>query len=420
MENLGRKLGGMERLFYEQNMIGSSNMTSILFYEGDLDLTSIPKALERLHRAYPSLTSTIVADPEARFVPAEGTLPFVVIPREDDEHFRRLARSEVRRQYDLARIFFTFLIGKGKGEIILAVDHVLMDAKSLYAVCQHFIAAMHGREQTYVPRGGPWEDRLPKAFKGWSKLPKYYKFIRKILRDAPERSLCFGHDVKHVSVESFGFQLDKAFLKDLKLATDRRQTNLNAIFSAAAILSAHEIFGQSEPGTVCLNTPVSVREQMIPKASPEEMGMFLGAFLQWQKLSAKPDIWELSRNILTNLREGVSAGDAILLGKLAGNAKRAKRHQEDKSRERFAHSITVSNPGRLEPFENLPNARIVGYRNLGSLWTQESITVVVLGYGDYLYVDAEVSIERLGHFPNAAQSLAEGIRERIFDAVRSS
>lgn len=419
MTNLGRKLGGMERLFYQQNMIGSSNMTSILFFEGKIDLAEIPRALARLQKAYPSLTSRIVADPYPRFQPADGEIPFVVIPREDDEHFRRLARSEVRRQYDKERIFITFLVGEGKGEIILAVDHVLMDAKSLYAVCQYFIAAMHGREADFVPMGGPWEERLPAEYKGWAKVPKYYRFIKKIFRISPERSMRFGHDVKHVNTESYGFKLEKSFLKDLKVATDKHQTNLNAIFSAAAILTAHEIFNNCEPGTVCLNTPVSVRELMTPKASAEEMGMFLGAFLQWQPLSATPDIWELSRNILSTLRDGVKAGEAIMLGKLAGGPKKAELPKPDKNRERFTHSITVSNPGRLESFEDLPDAKIVGYRNLGSLWVQESITVVVLGYGEYLYVDAEISVERLGHFPNAAQKLAEGIRKRILDAAAS-
>ena len=145
--------------------------------------------------------------------------------------------------------------------------------------------------------------------------------------------------------------------------------------------------------------------------------MFVSAFLQWHALCENTNIWELSRDILHTIRSGVKTGEAILLGKLAKGPKRPAPPKPDKSRKRFEQSITVSNPGRLASFEDLPNARIIGYRNLGSLWTQESIVIVVLGYADQLFVYAEVSIERLGHIPRAAERLAAGIRQRILAAV---
>ncbi|RZA23681.1 MAG: hypothetical protein EOP10_12070 [Proteobacteria bacterium] len=418
MQNLGRKLGGMERLFYQQNLVGSGNLTSILFFEGTIDLEEIPKALLRLQIAFPSLTNRIVADPKLRFVVGSGILPYEVIERQDDEHFRRLARSEVRRQYSDTRIHFTFLVGPDKGEIIVAADHVLADAKSLYALCELFIEAMHGRELSYVPMGDAWENRLPKEYRGLAGIVKTYRFIKKIFAGSPEIAMKFGHDVDHVHTESFGFKMDKSILKDLKANTDRHQSNLNSIFCAAAVLAAHEIYRNKEPGIVCLNTPVSVRDQIVPPAAPEEMGMFISAFLQWHKLDENTDIWELARNILATIKSGVGAGEALMLGKLAAGPKKPEKPKPDKNRQRFTQSITVSNPGRLVPFKNLPDAKIVGYRNLGSLWTQESITVVVLGYGDYLYVDAEISVERLGHFPKAAENLADGIRQRILAAAQ--
>lgn len=413
MQNIGRKLGGMERLFYQQNQLGSSNMVSVLFFEGKIDEAAIPKAFEQLLIAFPSLTSQIIADPELRFVPAAGVIPYQILKREDDEHFRRLARSEVRRQYDKERIFFTFLIGEEKGEIIVAIDHVLADAKSLYVVCEYFLAAMNGRELSYVPMGEAWEKRLPKAYRGWSGVKKTYGFIKKIFRESPERAEKHGHDVKHVNTVSYGLRMDKATLTALKRKTDEQLTNLNAIFCAAAMLTAHEIFNDKKAGIYCLNTPVSLRDMIEPKASREEMGMFLSAFLQWHALDETTPIYALSRAILYTIKTGVAAGEPILLGKLAKGPKKPALPKPDKNRERFTQSITVSNPGKLDSFEDLPGAKIVGYRNLGSLWAQESITVVVLGYGDYLYVEAETSVERLGHFPDAAKNLAEGIQKRI-------
>jgi hypothetical protein len=418
MQDSGRRLGGMERLFYQQNQVGSSNLTSILFFEGTIDLDEIPHALRRLHLAYPSLTHRIVADPKLRFVPGGGSLPFTVVKREDDEHFRRLARSEVRRQYQDERIFFTFLIGPDKGEIIVAADHVLADARSLYAVCELFIAAMHRRELSFIPRGAAWEDRLPKAYRGWAGLTRTYRFVKKIFKVSPAKAMKFGHDVKHVHTESFGFKMDKAILNGLKANTDRHGSNLNSIFCAAAILAAHEVYNNKEPGIVCLNTPVCVRDQIEPRAAPEEMGMFISAFLQWHSLDENSDLWSLARDVLATIKSGVGGGEAILLGKLAAGPKKPALPKPDKNRERFTQSITVSNPGRLKPFEDLPSAKIVGYRNLGSLWAQESITVVVLGYGDHVFVEAEISVERLGHFPKAAQALAEGIERRILRAAQ--
>lgn len=392
-------------------------MISVLFYEGSIDIDTVPGALEQLLIAYPSLTHRIVADPKIRWVPDTGTISFEVIRREDDEHFRRLARTEVKRQYEKERLRIIFLVGEGKGEIIFAVDHVLMDAKSLYAVCKYFIEAMHGKKLSYIPRGNAWEERLPKEYRGFRAIKKIYSYIKRTYRSSPEESMIFGKDVTHVNTVSYGFSLDKEFLKNLKAVTDREKTNLNAIFAAAAILTAHEIFAEKKAGTVCLNVPVSVRDHMIPKAEGDEMGMFLGAFLQWHVIDDKTELFDLSRAIFDKIKTGVREGEPILLGKLAGAPKKPSPPRDDKHRKRFSHSITVSNPGRLESFPDLPNAKIVGYRNLGSLWTNESITVVVLGYGDHVFVESEISLERLGHFPEAAKALADGIKERVGRAL---
>lgn len=44
---------------------------------------------------------------------------------------------------------------------------------------------------------------------------------------------------------------------------------------------------------------------------------------------------------------------------------------------------------------------------------QESIVIVVVGYAGKLFVDAEVSVERLGHFPQMAETLAEAIKRKV-------
>lgn len=413
----GRLLGGMERLFYQQNTVGSSNLTSILFFEGTLDLESIPVALARVQRAYPLLSAQIVADPFLRYEVGDGELSFQIIKRADAEHWRLCARQEVKRHHKERRIFVTFLIGPESGEIIVAADHTLADAKSLYAVCQVLIAGLNGKTTPLVPIGKAWEQRVTPGFRGFRGIWRTIMFVWKLLRRTPEQSLRFGRDTQNVNTVSYGFHFDRVTLARLKKVLDQNKSNLNSLFCAASMLAAFDVYSEEESGIACLNVPVSVREQIDPPASPVEMGMFISAFLQWHELSAKTDIWDLSRRILHTTRTGVQAGEAVILGKLAGAPKRPRPPKTDKARRRFEHSITVSNPGKLVSFEDLPNAKIVGYRNLGSLWTQESIVVVVLGYGENLFVDAEISLERLGHIPDAAQKLADGIRQRVLNLI---
>ncbi len=413
----GRLLGGMERLFYQQNEANSSNMCAILLYEGQIDKSMIPTALAEVQKAFPLLTARIVADPYLRYEEADGELPYRILERRDDEHYRLLVRDEVRRQYQDTRMLLTVLEGADRGELIFSIDHVLADAKSLYVVCQSFIAAMKGRRLSYVPVGDCWEKRVTRPYRWFRGLWKRVQLIRRLFKGLPQQTRIFGLDVPHVRTHSFGFQLESALVKKLKAKTDAHQTNLNAIFCAAAMLGAHDEFAAGETGAFGLNTPVSLREQLVPPASPEEMGMFLSGFLQWHELSPQTDIWDLSRKILASLREAVQRGDPIVLGQLGKGPKKPEPLKEDKGRKRLNHAITVSNPGRLQAFEDLPNAKIYGYRNLGSLWQHESITVVVMTYGDYLCVDAEISVERLGHFPDAARKLAEAIRRRIMGLI---
>lgn len=413
----GRALGGMERLFYQQNGVGSSNLTSILFFEGTLDIASIPAALARLQIAYPLLSARIVADPKLRYEEQDGELPYQVIKREDANHWRLLARQEVKRQYGDSRIFITFLIGEGQGEIIVAADHTLADAKSLYAVCQFLIAGLNGKVIPYIPLGDCWEKRAPPAFKGWRGLWRMLRYVWKLLRSSPQQSLRFGRDTPNINTVSHGFHFDRETLVKLKTVLGQNKSNLNSLFCAASMLAAFDLYSEETSGIACLNIPVSLREQIHPPASPLEMGMFISAFLQWHRLDPNTDIWDLSRKILHSTRSGVQAGEPILLGKLAAAPERPSPPKVDKNRRRFEHSITVSNPGRLESFEDLPKAKIIGYRNLGSLWTQESIVIVVLGYGENLFVDAEISLERLGHIPDAAEKLAEGIRQRVLALI---
>jgi hypothetical protein len=413
----GRRLGGMERLFHQQNQANSSNMCAVLLYEGHIDTSMIPKALAEVQKAFPLLTARIVADPYLRYDEAPGEIPYRIMERRDDEHYRLLVRDEVRRRFDDTRMLLTVLEGPERGELIFSIDHVLADARSLYVVCQYFIAAMKGRRLSYVPVGDCWEKRVPRAFRWFRGFWKRVQFVRRLFKGLPQQTRIFGYDVPHIHTQSFGFQLESALVKKLKLRTEAERTNLNAIFCAAAMMAAFDQFAGGEAGAFGLNTPVSLREQLNPPAAAEEIGMFLSGYLQWHQLAPETDIWELSRNILTNLREAVKRGDPILLGQLGQGPRKPQPIKEDKARKRLNHAITVSNPGRLEAFEELPQARIYGYRNLGSLWQHESITVVVLTYGDYLCVDAEISVERLGHFPDAARRLAEGIRRRIMELI---
>lgn len=416
----GRALGGMERLFHQQNSVGSSNLTSILFFEGSLDQSSIPEALKRVQASFPLLTAEIVADPKLRYEEADGEIPFQILKRLDAEHWRLQVRQEVRRKWTKGRMFVTFLIGDGFGEIILAADHTLADAKSMYAICQFLIAALNGKVTPLVPTGDAWEKRLTKSFRGIRGFFNMIRFVWNLFRHSPEKSLRFGKDLSNINTVSHGFQMDKLTLALLKRACDQNKSNLNSIFCAASVLAAFELYSEEKSGDVCLNVPVSVRDQIVPPASGEELGMFISAFLQWHRIDATSDIWELSRRILDRTRNGVKAGESIRLGQIAKGPEYPELPRPDKNRQRFEHSITVSNPGKLPSFEDLPNAKIVGYRNLGSLWSRESIVIVVLGYGDNLFVDAEISWERLGHVPDSAERLAKGIRHKVLSLLENT
>ncbi len=411
-----RALGGMERLFHQHNGVGSTNFCVVLFVEGALQLDGLEAALDELLRIYPRIGARIVANPRLTFeAPAQAVkIPYHIVERDSPEHWRALGEQVVLRKHGDARIDFTIVHGFEASEIIIGIDHALADGQSAYAIAKAFILCMNGERLPSYPVLGAMEERNPRAFRGFGAWQRAFRYAGRTLKRNPRAGHRFGEDVPSQTTSSAGLHLSKEQLGALKRNADAAEASLNAALCAACMQSAYAVFGGAEPTVLCLNTPTNLRKHIEPAASNEELGLFISGILQWHELGPDTDIWHLARGIRQGILTALEEEGPLKLGLLAGAPKKpSKPVKPNRFTARFEHSLTVTNPGRFDVLPALNGCRVTRYRTLVSVWAKESLTFLIQGYGDELFLDVQVSNEKFASSAKSSKELALDLEERL-------
>jgi hypothetical protein len=389
-----RYLGGLERQFHQQNLVGSTNICTVLRLRGSLDLCRLQDATQRLGELYPLLRASIVADPYLRFSleNAPATLPFRVERMLGEDHWRRLLEKELHRSYQTAEglSYVHVLKGERACDVLLSLNHALADGLSSSYLCRALLSLYKGESLPPALPALPMEQRFPPAFRGLRGWWKVFGFIFKLGKLGP--ALQIGAKTWTQTTLSTGFVFPHA--QELNARARTEGCNLFAVFCALTLQTMHELYGDGTVQNLSLNTPVSLRAGV--GASADEVGLFIAGHMALYQLHPEGDPWELARQCQATLKEGMNRGYPYLLARLARGARKPKPPQDSAYASQHRPTVSISNLGKVADFPALEDAQVYEHHALSAQSVKDPFAFVLLTYQDRLYVDLQTSLEKMG------------------------
>ncbi|MBC7530652.1 MAG: hypothetical protein H7318_03675 [Oligoflexus sp.] len=389
-----RHLGGLERQFHQQNLIGSTHMCGTLRFQGIFDEERLRQAVKAISIAYPLLRTSVVADPYLRFSLQDALpeIPVAFIDREDDEHWRRVVEKELIRQFKPGEglAYFHVLRGKDAFDIIFTVNHCVVDGLTAGLVCRNLLLSYNGEAIKPEALQTSMEARFPRIFRGVIGWLLTLRFIWSLIRLGP--SLQVGTADLTYNTLSQGFTFHKP--KELNRLARERGSNLFAVISAVILQSVYELYGKSEVEPVSLNTPVSLRPGI--GASVDEFGVFLAGHIAVYKVQKNTDTWALAKECYETLNKGLKKGNPFLLAKLASGPRKPRIVEVKPNISDRRPTINISNMGRVEPFPLMGTAAVTEHRAAAAQSVRDPFAFTLVSYQGRMFIDLQSSEEKLG------------------------
>jgi hypothetical protein len=408
-----RHLGGLERQFHHQNLVGSTNICTVLRLRGTWNRARWYEATCRLGEAFPLLRASIVADPYLRFslAYAPACLPFQTEKMQSDEHWRRLLEKEMHRRYAVGDglAYVHVLEGERGCDVLLSLSHVLADGLSASYLCRALLLLYRGETLPEVETSLPMEPRFPAEFRGLRGWWRAFRFIFKLGKMGP--ALQVGSTAWTQKTLSHGFVFHHA--QTLNSLARGRGSNLFGIFCALSLQTIYELYGNGAAQNLSLNTPVSLRSGV--GARPEEVGLFIAGHMALYQLHPETDVWDLARQCHDTLRAGVAEGRPYLLALLARGARKPKAPRDSHYASQHRPTVSISNLGRIEDFPEIDGAQVYEHHALSAQGVKDPFALVLISYQGRLYVDLQTSLEKMG--PDAGPRILERLERKMLELV---
>jgi len=411
-----RYLGGLERQFYQQNLVGSTNICTVLRLRGSVDITRLRQATRDLAEAYPLLLASIVAEPHLRYSlhVAPEAIPFHVEKMQNDEHWRRLLEKELHRKYPIGEglSYVHVLEGEKNCDILLSLSHALADGLSSSHLCRALLLLYKGQSLPLSKPSLPMEKRFPLKFRGMRGWWQAFKFIFTLGKMGPALQVGSAAWTQHTL--SYGFVFHKA--QELNALAREHGSNLFGAVCALSLQTIFELYGEGEAQNLSLNTPVSLRAGV--GASPDEVGLFIAGHMALYRLQRGMDVWALARQCHETLKAGVDAGRPYLLALLARGARQPKMPKDSPYASQHRPTVSISNLGRVEDFPLLDGAQVYEHHALSAQSVKDPFALVLISYQGRLYVDLQTSLEKMG--TEAGPRILQRLEEKMLALVRTA
>ncbi|HYX31530.1 MAG TPA: hypothetical protein VE954_00360 [Oligoflexus sp.] len=410
-----RYLGGLERQFYQQNLVGSTNICTVIRLHGSLDMARLQRATHDLGETWPLLRASIFADPYLRFSmhAAPASMPFHRERMQSEEHWRRLLVKELHRQYPIGEGLGCVHVLEGdRGcDILLSLSHALADGLSSSYLLRCLLLLYKGESVPGARPSLPMEQRFPALYRGFRGWWQAFKFIFTLGKMGP--ALQIGEPVWTRQTLSHGFVFDHS--QELNALARKHGSNLFGAFCALALQTMFELYGEGESQNLSLNTPVSLRSGV--GAGPDEVGLFIAGHMALYQLHCTMDIWDLAKRCHDTLRSGVEAGRPYLLARLAGGARKPKPPKNSSYAAQHRPTVSISNLGRVEDFAALDTAQVYEHHALSAQGVKDPFAFVLISYQGRLYVDLQTSLEKMG--PEAGPKILRRLEEKLQNLVKA-
>jgi hypothetical protein len=396
-----RTLGGIERQFYEHDRFGSVQGSLVLFLQGTARWDLLGAALESLARYCPPLLTCIRATPEphiARLDPATK-IPYRIQESSSPDAWRSVAEQLAPQRFDDQGpcIRVTVVAGSGRSELLVTVDHRLVDAVTALHLCQVLVSLLAGAPapSSAMRLGPPLEELFPAARRGLrGGLALAADVMRLLYRGRkPALRLPLLHPEFTRTTSTRGLEVDATLKREMEGDAKAQGANLVALLSAVLLHATHHAFGDRKSHIIA-NLPVNIRPYLSPPVSLDTFGLYLAGLVEAVEVTDTKPILdtakEMKRSISADLERRLPLGMARLFR--AGS----QGLRLDPGEDRLRPTLNISHLRGIDGFATLPEGRFSHYRAVGSLWPTDSLMVVCAHHQEGVHLDVHASQERLG------------------------
>lgn len=332
----GRPLCALERWYWIFDQVVSLNAISRCRVLGDLSNESLRNALKKLQQRHPLLRAKVIAD-------VNGENPSFIIddelsiqlerqhgenpPDQDEAWIDAVRNLEMNNPFNAAvgPLLRIRVVDTEQGmDIILVASHIIADATSVISLLKELLLLSQAISIEQSPSSMPlmpsFSERFPIRYNGVAaflqtlylhlKLELFNLYFRPVLlpRDQnipfAQRRNNFVHT-----------QLSKYQTNDLISECRRRGVTVHSALCTTLMLAiaedndGHTNRAKNRAVSIGIGSPVNLRNDLVPRASDNEIGVFVGSFITFGKNVNKREFWDIALHFGKDMRLQFKRGE---------------------------------------------------------------------------------------------------------------
>ncbi len=331
----------MERAFWLLDRGTCVNGLGVVTVRGPLDDKLVQAGLGQLQQRHPLLRMQVVGDDRSlRFSEnAVGAIPLRVVRQKSAEQWLQIAEHELNLRFTVPHeplMRVTMLMSPGKSELIITTHHVIADALSIVFLVRDLLtsvaALLEARGQalpaaTTLPLLPPMPARLPRSARGLSRLGHMNAFFHKHVLGRPR------HAIRKLPIEQpappearrnclLQRVLSPPLTRALRQRAQDEGASIHGALCAALLLGTAQVAYAAEVAagdatTVGCFAPVNLRDKLEP-AVAGDLGVYISQVTTFHQIVPLPPLWQLARDVKTQLTETLDSGEQYLTMPLIG------------------------------------------------------------------------------------------------------
>ncbi len=402
-----RELGSFEETQIICNDF-SFNGVIVLSLENCPSFDSIKNAYKTLQKRQALLRVIVAKERNKYFYKHNDNLSLNIKnhTRRDDLHWREIVEIELNTKFDISKDLFRMVCilpnrDGNVGEIILTIQHAIMDASSANSLVDDFLLLLEN--QNHFDSSEPFEMKLqaekyfPPSHQGFSKYYNSSKFFfKQFLDEITYKFKSIGKPKPSINLNSknriLTRKLSKETAEKLFKLTRKKGLTIFHIFNAAILMVVHNrMYNKKQPLMRIFNF-TDLRPYIKPPLKRDYLGCYFAMMRFTINMVAYKDIWHLSQRINRTISASYKRGDkfsSLLLGK--GMMKAILKFKSS----RMGHAaVSYTGPVRLK--ENYGEVEVkklhsfISNFGLGPEYTAQVRLFNGEIYWDFVYLDTDM------------------------------
>ncbi len=429
-----RLLAGIEHGLAISNDFSPFNVVCVVKIEGRIEADRLRRALDGLQRRHPLLRAALVSEKGSYFYVwgNVGPIPLQLMPRRSADEWVAVTEAELDDAMDMAAgplIRCRYLqnpdVQGGESELILTLNHTVLDATSGQPLFREFLRACAEDQADMGPEISN-EGVLsavalfPRKLTGFGFARATGAYMARQMADEASykwrsRKCRKPPIAKSAHNRILPLRLSKPLTDALIRATRRRRITMNSILGASLMLATKRHIYPSIDTPFRAITFADLRPYLRDTLPEEVLGCFMGMCRLTIQMADRPDFWILARELNDGIYRSNKRGERFLANRLSpGMMKMIIRMQNMRM-----GTTALSYAGPISVGQDYGSFRLRGLHAFTTNMTIgpefSALARFFLGeiWLDLLYIDTDMS-------PETAGRIAEEMRRILTEAASTA